>query len=193
MAKPAVAAIRMCAALLLAGLLASPLPPVSVAPCWGSDTPSDDPTFSLTVNGEPLRTVLGRISRATGWQITAPEKWLDKPVTQTLNEVVLEDGLRFVLKSAGIENILVTYDAGRKLATVFDTELQQGRTAQRPEPLAPAPPPVPVIPPAAPTPTISPAEDPMLNRMQKEAGSDSQSERMRRRRPARPVPPPQAQ
>jgi hypothetical protein len=187
MLKPVVGIMRVCA-LLFAGLLAALL---FVAPCRGSGPPPEGAVFSLTVNEEPLRTVFGRISRATGWKITAPEKWMDKTVTQTLNDVTLEGGLRFILKNAGIENVLVTYDANRKLVTVFDTERQQGRAAQRPDLPAPPPPPAPVVPPTTVPPTVSPTGASAPSDLEGEASPEPPPSRKRSRRPGSP--PPQAQ
>ena len=71
----------------------------------------------------------GKISKTTGWKIKVPDKWMDKPITQTLNQVSVEEGLRFILKDAGIENLLLTYDENGKTITVYDTEIQQGHAA----------------------------------------------------------------
>lgn len=113
----------------LAGLLSAALP---APPCRGSDRASADPTITLDVQHEPLRSVLGSISKTTRWKITAPDKWMDKPVTQRLTNVSLEEGLRFILRDAGVENLLLTYDEGKKTITVHDTEIQPKQSAHRP-------------------------------------------------------------
>lgn len=113
-------------ALLFAALLSAALP---ATPCRGSDRAAADPAITLDVQNEPLRNVLGRISKATRWKITVPDKWMDRPITQRLNRVSMEEGLRFILKDAGIENLLLTYDEGRKTVTVYDTEIQPGQAA----------------------------------------------------------------
>ena len=78
--------------------------------CWGSCKVSANPTITLDVTNEPLKGVLGKISKTTGWKIKAPEKWMEKPVTQTLNKASMEEGLRSLLKNAGIENLLLMYN-----------------------------------------------------------------------------------
>lgn len=99
---------------------------------WGSDQESAVPAITLDVQNEPLRSVLGKISKTTRWKIKAPDKWLDKPVTQTLNKATLEEGLRSVLKGAGIEDLLLLYDENIKEITLFDTEGPQKQAASRP-------------------------------------------------------------
>ena len=100
--------------------------------CWGSDKESAGPAITLDVKNEPLRSVLGKISKATRWKIKAPDKWMDKPVTQTLNKVTLEEGLRSVLRNAGVENLMLMYDENIKVVTLFDTESPQKQSADRP-------------------------------------------------------------
>jgi hypothetical protein len=120
--------MRMFFAVFFMGLLSATL---SATPCWGSDRTTADPTITLDVQNEPLRSVLGRISKTTCWTIQVPDKWMDKPITQMLNTVSMEEGLRFILKDAGVENLLLTYDEGRMTITVYDTEIQHGQSANR--------------------------------------------------------------
>lgn len=143
-----------------AGLLSAALPAI---PCRGADRrASADPTITLDVQNEPLQSVLGKISKATRWEIKVPDKWLDKPITQTLNKVSMEEGLRFILKDAGVENLLLTYDESRNIIIVYDTEIKQGQSANPPGAQNEARPSV-----------LSPSDqsDPMLKRAMKDAGS----------------------
>jgi hypothetical protein len=110
--------------------------------CWGADKESAAPAITLDVQNEPLRSVLGKISKTTRWKINAPDIWMDKPVTQTLNKVTLEEGLRSVLKNAGVENLLLMYDENLKVVTLFDTESPQKQAAGRPPAPVYAQPPV---------------------------------------------------
>jgi hypothetical protein len=123
----------------IVGLLSANLTPDY---CWGSDKVSTNSTITLDVKNEPLRSVLGKISKTTRWKIKAPEKWMDKPVTQTLNKVTLEEALRSVLRNAGIENLMLMYDENIKVATLFDTESPQKQSADRPPAQVNAQPPV---------------------------------------------------
>jgi hypothetical protein len=159
MPKQSVAIMRIIFVVFFAGSLSVALP---VTPCRGSDRASADPTITLDVQNEPLRSVLGEISKTTGWKIKAPDKWMDKPITQTLNKVSMEEGLRFILKNAGVENLLLTYDENRKTITVYDTEIQQGQSANRPTVQGDARPPVF---------SASDQPDPMLKRPTKDAGA----------------------
>ena len=158
MSKQSVA-IRVIFVVLLAESLSVALP---VLPCRGSDRASADPTITLEVQNEPLRSVLGKISKTTGWKITAPDKWLDKPVTQTLSQVSLEVGLRFILRDAGMENLLMTYDEERKTITVYDAESQKGQPLNNPPAYGVVRPPVF---------SASDQPDPVLTRAAKDAGS----------------------
>jgi len=135
---------------------------LTAAPDGESAKLSTNPTITLDVKNEPLRSVLGLIYKTTAWKIKAPNKWMDRPVTQTLNEVKLEDGLRFILKNAGIENLLLLYDENIMVITVFDTEVPQRQSANGPSAqVNPQPPAVSAI----------DTTDPMRQRRVKDAGS----------------------
>jgi hypothetical protein len=129
MSKQPITFIMVVFAVLLVGF---PSANFTQAYCWGSDKESAGPAITLDVQNEPLRSVLGKISKTTRWKIKAPDKWMDKPVTQTLHKVTLEEGLRSVLKSAGVENLLLMYDENIKVVTLFDTESPQKQAAGRP-------------------------------------------------------------
>ena len=90
--------------------------------CWGAERVAAYETITLDVKNEPLRSVLVKITRKTGWKVKVPDKWLEKPVTQTLSKAKLEDGLRSVLNNAGVENVFLLYDENIKVATLFDTD-----------------------------------------------------------------------
>jgi hypothetical protein len=120
--------IKVFPVIVFAGLLSAALP---ATPCRGSDRTADR-TITLDVQNEPLRSVLERISKATGWKIIVPDRWMDKPITQALDKVSMEEGLRFILKDAGIENLLLTYDEDKKTAALYDTEIQTGQSAGQP-------------------------------------------------------------
>jgi len=129
MSKQPLTLVMLFIAVLLVGFLAANH---TTDYCWGSDQESVAPAITLDVKNEPLRSVLGKISKTTRWQIKAPDKWMDKPVTQTLNKVTLEEGLRSVLKNAGVEDLMLLYDENIKVVTLFDTEGPQRQAAGRP-------------------------------------------------------------
>ncbi|OGP82574.1 MAG: hypothetical protein A2V87_10560 [Deltaproteobacteria bacterium RBG_16_58_17] len=159
MSKQSIAIIKIGFAVFFVGLFSANL---IATPCWGSDNVSANPMITMDVKNEPLRSVLGKISKTTRWKIKVPDKWMDKPVTQTLNKVTLEEGLRFILKDAGVENLLLIYDENIKLITVFDTESAQRQSADRPSAQVNAQPPV-----------VSATDepDPTLKRPVRDAGS----------------------
>ena len=127
---------------------------------WGSDKGSANPTITLDVANEPLKGVLGKISKTTGWKIKAPEKWMEKPVTQTLNKASMEEGLRSILKNAGIENLLLIYNEEIMAVTIFDTESVRGQSADRPSAQV-----------TAQTPAVPVTNDPILSRPARDARS----------------------
>jgi len=129
MPKPSITFIMFVFVVFLVGLPSANLP---AAYCWGADKESAAPAITLDVQNEPLQSVLGKISNTTRWKIKTPDRWMDKPVTQTLNKVTLEEALRSVLKNAGIENLLLMYDENIKVVTLFDTESPQKQAAGRP-------------------------------------------------------------
>jgi hypothetical protein len=197
MLKRSIALLRVSLTLIL---IAFPTVHLAASPCWGSDQPPADPTITLNADNEPLQSVFAKISKTTSWKIEAPNKWMNRPITQTLNGVPLAEGLRFILKSAGIENILLLYDDNNRVITVFDTEnavkqsaaVPSGQTGVR----SPFLPPIPVPPAAAPPvqtsvqppvvpplPVPPPGDDPALKRRTTDAGSDQTpgSRRTRRR------------
>jgi hypothetical protein len=170
MSKQPITLIMLVIAVLLAGFPSADLP---TAYCWGSDKESAAPAITLDARNEPLRSVLGKISKTTRWKINAPDKWMDKPVSQTLNKATLEEGLRSVLKSAGVENLLLMYDENIKVVTLFDTESPQKQAAGRP------PAPVYAQPPVVST---SGRPDPILERAaERNAGGGSARNRRSRR------------
>jgi hypothetical protein len=181
-------------------LIAFPTVHLAATPCWGSDQPPAEPTITLNADNEPLQSVFAKISKTTLWKIQAPNRWMNRPITQTLNEVPLAEGLRFILKSAGIENILLLYDDKNRVITVFDTENAVKQSAAGPSGQAgvrpPFLPPIPVAPAAAPPgqtsvqppvvpplPVPPPGDNPVLKRRTTDAGSDQTpgSRRTRRR------------
>ena len=173
MPKQPITFIMFVFVVFLAGLLSADLTPDC---CWGSDNVSANSTISLDVKNEPLRSVLEKISKTTRWKIKAPDKWMDKPVTQTLSNVTLEEGLRSVLTSAGIEDLLLMYDENIKVVTLFDTEGPQKQAAGRP------PAPIRVQPPLVST---SGRPDPILERAAERAAGNAPPRGNRRsRRPA---------
>jgi hypothetical protein len=172
MPKQPVTFIMFVFVVFLVGLLSAHL---TTAYCWGSDKESADPAITLDVQNEPLRSVLGKISKTTGWKIKTPDKWMDKPVTQTLNKVTLEEGLRSVLRNAGIENLMLMYDENIKVVTLFDTESPQRQSADRPPAQVTAQPPV-----------VSSTDqpDPRLKRPVRDAGPGPSRGNIRSRRQA---------
>jgi len=170
MPKQPITAAIVVFVVLLVGLLSANL---KTDCCWGADKESVGPEITLDVRNEPLRSVLGKISKTTGWKIKAPDRWMDKPVTQTLNKVTLEEGLRSVFRNAGIEDLMVMYDENIKAVTLFDTENPQRQSADRLPAQVNAQPPVV---------SATGERDPILRRAAERAAGDAPSQGSRRSR-----------
>lgn len=175
MSKPPIVAVMIAFFLSLAGW---PSTHLATDGCWGSQKAAAAPAISLDTNNEPLRGVLEKIYKTTGWQVKAPDKWLDRPVSQTLNNVTLEEGLRAVLKNAGMENLLLLYDENTRVVTLFDTESPQSQAARRPAAQTTIQPPFV---------STSGEPDPILKRAaERAAGPAAPQERRRTRRSEEP-------
>jgi hypothetical protein len=58
-----------------------------------------DPLISLTAKNEPLGDVLAGITRDTGYRFNLNRKWQDHPVSATIGNLTLEQGLKRLLRS----------------------------------------------------------------------------------------------
>ena len=75
-----------------------------------------DAVIFLDVQNEKLASVLSRVREQTGFEVIISELWKDKPVSLTVQGVTLTEGLKLVLKQAGVKNYAVEYnDLERKI------------------------------------------------------------------------------
>ncbi len=58
------------------------------------------PFFSITADNEPLGQVLAKISKSTGYKIELTKGWENKPVSVSLKKILLEKGLRDIMRIA---------------------------------------------------------------------------------------------
>jgi hypothetical protein len=98
----------------LGGIILANLIPI---PCRGSDMVSKAIVFSLDVKGKPLAKVLETISKATGYEITVNEELQKLPVTATLQNVTLREGLRRII--GPFNHVLLFNDAEKKIAIMI--------------------------------------------------------------------------
>ena len=86
---------------------------------WGngitqaSDTISSD-TISIDVSERPLKEVLGKITAATGYEITINEKLAEKPLTIKLEGIAIESGLKRIMNSIDVHNTVILTDEENK-------------------------------------------------------------------------------
>jgi hypothetical protein len=83
-------------------------------PCYGTEAGNPEPVFSITSTGEPLHELFGRISEATGYEIETPKGWEKVPITVQLDHVILEEGIKEVIRSMGRPNFAMTINDGAK-------------------------------------------------------------------------------
>ncbi|WP_319405514.1 hypothetical protein [uncultured Desulfosarcina sp.] len=71
-----------------------------------------DPLISLTAKNEPLGEVLETITRDTGYRFNLNRKWKDHPVSATIGNLPLEQGLKRLLRSL---NYSIVWESDRVL------------------------------------------------------------------------------
>jgi hypothetical protein len=71
-----------------------------------------DPLISLTVHNEPLGEVLADITRATGYRFNLNREWQDYPVSATIDNLTLEQGLKRLLRSL---NHTIIWEADKRV------------------------------------------------------------------------------
>lgn len=81
----------------------------SVRPAAARDA-AENPRISLTARNEPLGDVLAAITRDTGYRFNLDRKWQDHPVSATIGNLPLEQGLKRLLRSL---NHTIIWDADR--------------------------------------------------------------------------------
>lgn len=95
--------------------------------CIASNTEAVSPRLYLTVENEPLRRVLEKVSAFTGYTITINKEVADVPITARLKDVSLEEGLRRLLR--GFNHTLVTQEEKKKIViTIYDRGQDSGKT-----------------------------------------------------------------
>lgn len=71
---------------------------LTICPALALDATAD-PLITLTAQNEPLGNVLETIARDTGYRFNLNRKWKDHPVSATIGNLPLEQGLKRLLRS----------------------------------------------------------------------------------------------
>ena len=82
---------------------------VAVRPAVAQDA-TENPRISLTADNEPLGDVLDTIASDTGYHFNLDSKWQDHPVSATIGNLPLEQGLKRLLRSL---NHTIIWDADK--------------------------------------------------------------------------------
>ena len=108
--------------------LVSMIPTIlSPNPCLGSESGEELATFSLEADQQALGEVLQQISEATGYEITIDSEYAKLPITVSLENVSVEEGLRRILGK--LSRYMVIDEAEKKIyVRIVDTEAKKSKT-----------------------------------------------------------------
>jgi hypothetical protein len=84
--------------------------------CLGRETEPVIPMISLTVNNEPLRSVLERISKISGYEFTLQGDLKDRQISMVIENIPLEEALGRLLWNL---NHAIIWNQGKKKIIVF--------------------------------------------------------------------------
>jgi hypothetical protein len=84
--------------------------------CLGRETEPVIPMISLTVNNEPLRSVLERISKISGYEFTLQGDLKDRQISMVIENIPLEEALCRLLWNL---NHAIIWNQGKKKIIVF--------------------------------------------------------------------------
>jgi hypothetical protein len=87
--------------------------------CQAADTYIDTDVFSLDAKDKPLKKILDKIYKTTGYEITIAPEWKNFPVTVKLKQMSIEEGLRKIIKSLSDPDYALVIDEKTQKITVF--------------------------------------------------------------------------
>ncbi len=92
-------------------------------PCYAAVTNYAEPVVSVASNNEPLRKVLDKISKSTGYKIEITEGWELKPITVDILDMSLDKSLRKIIRALGSpSNSIINYINEKRIKiNIFDT------------------------------------------------------------------------
>jgi hypothetical protein len=115
---------------------------IAVHPVSATDRVAD-PVIKLTVNNQPLGEVLGAITAETGYEFNINEQWESHPVSATIDNLPLEQGLNRLLRNL---NHTIIWDSDQIVTIMVygktDSTSHHSRISQASPPLG-----IPAVPP----------------------------------------------
>jgi hypothetical protein len=84
-----------------------------------------DPRISLTATHQPLGAVLDSITGDTGYRFNLNERWEDYPVSATIRNLPLEQGLKRLLRSL---NHTIIWEADKTVTIMIYGKVEPGNT-----------------------------------------------------------------
>jgi hypothetical protein len=92
---------------------------VTAVPCWSTEKTPKEVVFSLETEGTALKDVFHRIRKMTGFEVQICEELENVPITVRLNNVPFEEGLKRILKYAGVNTYALVENSKEKVYQVY--------------------------------------------------------------------------
>jgi hypothetical protein len=92
----------------------------------GADSDPERESVTINVMDEPLNQVLGKISKASGYEIVFDEKWGNMPVSLSFENEPLDKALNRVL--ANLNHAVIWNEVERKISIFISGETGSGRS-----------------------------------------------------------------
>ena len=84
--------------------------PIHLNPCYASTMATNGTFISMDIKRMPLEKVCAKILNETEYEIIFDRKWKDKAITIKLDNVALTNGLRRIIKVAGIKSYALVHN-----------------------------------------------------------------------------------
>lgn len=97
---------------------------ITVQPALALDT--TEPRISVTAANQPLGEVLDNITGDTGYRFNLNERWEDYPVSATIRNLPLEQGLKRLLRSL---NHTIIWESDKVVTIMVYGKVEPGNTA----------------------------------------------------------------
>jgi hypothetical protein len=82
-----------------------------INPSFATVNSANEPVITITAKNEPLKLVLEKITKTTGYKIEVTEGWDSKPVTVDIKSMTLDDSLNKIIRALGSpNNAKIDYD-----------------------------------------------------------------------------------
>ena len=94
--------------------------PIHLNPCYASTMATNGTFISMDIKRMPLEKVCEKILNETEYEIIFDRKWKDKAITIKLDNVALTNGLRRIIKVAGIKSYALVHNNNQIKAVKYN-------------------------------------------------------------------------